>query len=124
MGFLDTWSRRAALRREGKVEFLGEQSGKVEDPLKHELILEFLARPDVQRAYLARVSFPPQTESSDALCVVSSRPDDRSLVMRVGEILRRRVGNDTALDILFLTAEQESEVARVCAPFYRSATST
>jgi hypothetical protein len=124
MGFLDAWSRRAAQRREGKVEFLGEQSGLVEDTLKRELILEFLARPDVQRAYLAKVSFPPQTESAVALCVVSTRPEERSLVLRVGEILRRRFAHDTALEILFLTAEQESEVARVCAPFYRSAAST
>lgn len=118
MGFLDEWSRRAAQRREGKVDFLGEQSGSVEDTLKRELILEFATRPDIVRAYLATVSFPPQTESSAALCVVSRRPDDRSLVLRVGEIFRRRFSKEAALDILFLTAEQEAEIARLCPPFY------
>lgn len=122
MGFLDTWSRRAAQRREGKVEFLGEQSGKVEDPLKRDLILEFVARPDIQRAYLARVGFEDAREGAVALCVVSARPDDRSLIVRVGEILRRRYAREPDLDVLFLTPEQESEVAAVCAPFYRRAT--
>lgn len=122
MGLLDEWTRRAMKRREGRVEFLGEQFGSAEDPLKRELILEFATRPDIQRAYLAKVAFQPQDETSVAVCVVSSRPDDRSLVMRVGEIFRRRFGADAALDLLFLTAEQEVDLARVCSPFYRRAT--
>ena len=118
MGWLDSWSRRAGQRREGRVEFLGEQSGEVEDTLKRELLLEFVTRPDIQRAYLVRVGFPTEGESGVALSVVSKRPDDRSLVLRVGEIMRRRFGKEAALDVLFLTPEQEADVARVCAPFY------
>ena len=105
-------------RREGRVEFLGEQIGNVEDTLKRELILEFATRPDIRRAYLARVGFQPSTETAVALCIVSTRPDDRSLVVRVGEIFRRRFEKDVALDVLFLTAEQEAEIAAVCRPFY------
>ena len=108
-------------RREGRVEFLGEQSGSVEDLLKRDLILEFATRPDIQRAYLAKVGFQPQNETSVALCVVSTRPEDRSLIMRVGEIFRRRFAQEVAPDILFLTADQEADIARVCAPFYSRA---
>src|SRR5215208_2234017 len=118
MGLLDAWSRRVMERRDGRVEFLGEQSGSVEDPLKRDLILEFATRPDTRRAYLATVKFEAQTEATAALCLVSSRPDDKSVVMRIGEICRRRFAKDVALDIVFLTAEQELEVARVCRPFY------
>lgn len=121
MGLLDAWSRRAIQRREGRVEFLGEQSGSSEDLLKRELILEFVTRPDIQRAYLAKVGFQPQNETAVALCVVSTRPDDRSIVMRVSEIFRRRFAHEDALDILFLTADQEADIARVCSPFYRRA---
>ena len=119
MSLLDEWSRRAAQRREGKVEFLGEQSGEVVDTLKRELLIEFVTRPDIQRAYVARVGFPPGEETFAALCVVSARPDDRSLIVRIGEILRRRFGKEPALEVLFLTPEQEREIAGVCAPFYR-----
>ena len=42
-------------RREGRVEFLGEQAGSVEDLFKRDLKLEFATRPDIRRAYLARV---------------------------------------------------------------------
>ena len=122
MGQLDEWCRRAVERREGRVEFLGEQSGLVDDPLKRELILEFVTRPDVRRAYLARVGFQSESEPSVALCIVSVRPDDRSLVLRVGEIFRRRFATDVVLDVLFLSAEQEADLAKVCFPFYSNPT--
>ena len=118
MGLLDEWSRRAMERREGRVEFLGEQSGSVEDLLRRDLIFEFATRPDIRRAYLARVGFQPDTETSVAVCIVSKRPDDRSLVIRIGDIFRRRFGKDAVLDVLFLTADQEADVGRVCRPFY------
>ncbi|HEY5060421.1 MAG TPA: enhanced serine sensitivity protein SseB C-terminal domain-containing protein [Gemmatimonadaceae bacterium] len=118
MGLLDEWSQRAQKRREGPVEFLGEQTGPVEDTLKRELILEFATRPVIRRAYLANVSFPPQGEPSAALCIVSARPDDASLVVRIGEIVRRRFARDVPLDVLFLSADQDAELARVCSPFF------
>ncbi|HKO17026.1 MAG TPA: enhanced serine sensitivity protein SseB C-terminal domain-containing protein [Gemmatimonadaceae bacterium] len=121
MGLLDAWSRRAMERREGTVEFLGEQSGSVEDTLKRELILEFATRPVVRRAYLARVGYQSSGEPAVALCIISTQPDDRSLVLRVGEIVRRRFARDVPLDVLFLTAEQEREIAAVCSPFYSTA---
>ena len=105
-------------RREGRVEFLGEQTGSVEDLFKRDLIFEFATRPDIRRAYLARVGFQPGAETSAAVCIVSRRPDDRSLVIRIGDIFRRRFGKDAVLDVLFLTTDQETDVARVCPPFY------
>jgi len=118
MGLLDTWSRRALQRRDEKADFLGERSGIVENTLKRELILEFATRPDIRRGYLASARFQSQTEPSLVLGIVSSRPDDQSLVMRVGEIFRRQFPKDASLDILFLTPEQEADLARVCRPFY------
>lgn len=122
MGLLDEWSRRAQERRDERVAFLGEQAGKVEDTLKRDLILEFATRPDIRRAYLARVTFQSDSRPSVAVCIVSKRPEDKSLLIRVGEIVRRRFARDTAMDVLFLTAAQEIEIAAVCRPFYGSAT--
>ena len=118
MGLLDAWSRRAIERREGRVDFLGDDTGQVEETLKRELILEFSTRPDIRRAYLAKVAFQPQAERALALCIVSTRPDDRSLIMRVGDIVRRRPGAEIPMDILFITPEQEADLAHVCSPFY------
>jgi hypothetical protein len=117
MGLLDAWSQRAMQRREGRVEFLGERSGAAEDTLKRELILEFATRPVIQRAYLARVGFGEAGEAV-ALCVLSDRGEDRSLVVRVGELARRRRAADAVLDVVFLSAEQDTELSRVCRPFY------
>lgn len=69
MGLLDAWSRRAVeRRREHQVEFVGEQSGGVEETLERELILEFATRPDIRRAYLARVAFGAERQAAVALC--------------------------------------------------------
>ena len=121
MGLLDAWSRRAVSRREAQVNFLGEQSGLVEDTFKRDLILEFATRPDIRRAYLARVSFQSDAEPAVALCILSKRPDDQSVVTRVGDIARRRFANDAVIDVLFITEEQDADVRRVCRPFYSAA---
>jgi hypothetical protein len=121
MGLLDTWSQRALKRREGPAEFLGQSNGPVEETLKRELILEFATRPVIRRAYLANVRFQPQEEPSMALCIVSARPDDTSLVVRIGEIMRRRFDKDVPLDVLFISADQEADLARVCSPFFTGA---
>ncbi len=122
MGLLDAWSRRAVSRREAQVAFLGEQSGPVEDTFKRDLILEFATRPDIRRAYLARVAFQDETEPAVALCILSKRPDDQSVVTRVGDIAKRRFSNDAPIDILFLAEAQDADLARVCRPFYSGAT--
>lgn len=121
MGFLDAWSRRAVSRRAERVEFLGEQSGPVEDTFKRALFLEFATRPDIRRAYLARVGFQAASEPAVALCILSKRPDDQGIVIRVGDIFRRLFSKDAALDIVFLTEEQDADLARVCRPFYSGA---
>lgn len=121
MGMLDEWSRRAVSRREGPVQFLGGQSGSAEDALKRDLVLEFATRPDIRRAYLAQVAFESQREPATALCILSRRPDDQGVVTRVGEIARRRFAKDAVLDVLFITAEQDADLARVCRPFYNAA---
>jgi hypothetical protein len=122
MGLLDAWSRRAVSRRDDRVEFLGEQSGPVEDTFKRELVLEFATRPDIRRAYLAHVGFQATNEPSVALCILSKRPDDQSIVTRVGDIFRRLFSNDASLDVLFLTDQQDADLARVCRPFYSAFT--
>lgn len=118
MGFLDPWTRRAISRREGRLEFLGEQSGSVEDTLKRALIFEFATRPDIQRAYLARIAAQAEGEQAVALCILSRRPDDQSIVTRVGEIVSARFPGESGLEIVFLTEDQDADVARVCRPFY------
>lgn len=118
MGILDPWARRAVSRRQGRVEFLGEQTGSIEDTLKRDLIFEFATRPDIRRAYLARVGFGPESEPGVALCILSKRPDDQSIVTRIGEIFKRRFSSDAPLDILFITDEQDADLARVSRAFY------
>jgi hypothetical protein len=118
MGQLDEWSRRSiARRREGRVEFLGQHAGAGGDALTHALILEFATRPGIRRAYLAQVEFEGQGKPGLALGLVSDQPTD-DVVRRVGEIFSRHFTRGSFPDILLLSPEEESEVRRVCPPFY------
>lgn len=119
MGLLDAWTRRAIERRnEGHINFIGAESGLVDDGFKRDLILEFSTRPDVRRAYLLSAQFQAQPEPAPTLCILSKRPDDKAIIVRIGEIVRRRFADDTPLEVLFLTAEQDEAVARITSPFY------
>ena len=119
MGLLDEWSRRAAAgRREGRVEFLGEQTGFVEDTLKRDLILEFVTRPPVRRAYLVQVGAQPDAQPAVALCIVSDQANDHGLVRRVGEVFQRLFAKDAFLEVIFLSQEQEADLKKVSTPFY------
>jgi hypothetical protein len=108
-------------RSEPRVEFLGEQDGPVEGKLKEVLALELAQFPTVTRAYLARVGFQPENKPSVALCVRSSGVDKKALVKRVSARFAELFNKAVFLDVLFLTAQQEIDLKRVCSAFYRTA---
>lgn len=117
MGQLDQFTNRAHARRvEQQAAFAGSMDGGPYDGLKRALVLEFVTRPVIRRAYLA------ETRSGDtagvALCLVSDPPADNSIVTRAGEIFGRSFPKGAVLDVEFLTPERERELETVCRPFY------
>lgn len=119
MGQLDHFSNRARARRvEQKVDFIGSTDGAAESGLKRALILEFVTRPVIQRAYLAQVTLGPESHAGLALCLVSTQPGDQSVVSRAGEIFGRTYPKDAVLDVVFMSPEQEADLRPLCEPFY------
>lgn len=107
--------RETGVHTQRSVRFVGEQDGAPELLLKDALVADLRAAPEVKRAYLARVEY--QDEKHVALCLAG--PVDRSLVERIGSRFAEIFGQHEHLDILFITTEQEAELARVCAPFHQ-----
>lgn len=99
------------------IHFLGEQDGVPERELKDELRKLFQNHNGVLSAYLARVTYSGQTSSDVALCLSSNDEEAAFLVSQVQHIFASMFGADQHLDIVFVNAEQESELARVCRPF-------
>jgi len=111
-------SRAPEERSEPRIEFLGEQDGPPERVLKSALTT-VLARPRHSvRAYLARVDFQPNTTPTVALCLAGFQQHDAALLRGVHEAFSMMFGTGAALDIIFVTAEQEADLRRVCASFY------
>lgn len=120
MGQLDQFTNRAHARRvEQQVNFTGAPEGGSYDGLKRALILEFVTRPVIRRAYLAATAAAEGSAPGIALCLVSDQPNDNTIVTRAGEIFGRLFPRDAVLDVVFLTPDREDAVTRVCEPFYR-----
>ena len=118
MGLRDLFRRMPTARTEPRVEFLGEQDGLPERELKTALAADFAAVGDVGRGYLAQVGYQPTARPAVALCLRLAAGDPSIVAERVGRLFAARFARGVPLDIVFLSAEQEADLARVCAPFY------
>jgi hypothetical protein len=102
------------------AHFLGEPSGAVEAELKDRWIEVLAGGSGVASAYLARVRYGASPETAVALCVrVADAASAKAAIGRCAAAFVSRFGSDQALDILILSASQETALRSVCAPFFR-----
>jgi hypothetical protein len=113
-----SWPRDDRRRGERNVFFLGEQVGTPEASLKRALVSAFRRFPSVERAYLARLGFGPSRSPSVALCISPVRASSRALLDEVELVFAAQFAADAHLDVLFVDAQQESELRQVCSAFF------
>lgn len=99
-----------------QVQFLSEQDGPAEQLLKVRLAEFFQKDRSVHAAYLARVDIGGQT--SVALCLKTQFGPDRGLAEKIGAIFKTIFNAQVHLDIMFPSANQETELTKVCKPFF------
>jgi hypothetical protein len=104
--------------RVSDVRFLREQDGPNERVLKQDLILLFNRNECIKKAFLARVAYGPNVPEGVALCVKSIAGPDMELVKSIQLVFASTFRKTEHLDILFVDAAQELEIAGVCLPFY------
>ena len=100
------------------LTFLGPQDGDPERDLMNALIPAFTKLPDIQSAYLARVSYAPDQGESVALCLSASA--NESVVEQISQLFANMFNQESSLDIIFIDDEQEQRLAKICPPFYVS----
>jgi hypothetical protein len=101
-----------------KVYFLGEQDGPPEQGLKNKLVILFGQLRLVNIAYLAVVRYGDAVSPNVALCVRGQPGQNRMFAERVGRVFAAIFGSHEHLDLIWLTPEQETSLAKVCRPFY------
>ncbi len=101
-----------------QIRFLGEQDGPPERELKDKLKDLFQLDQSVNAAYLAKVIYGEESPVIVALCLKIRFKTDSGLVKKVGRIFASMFGQHEHMDILFLSDDQESELAKVCPPFF------
>lgn len=101
-----------------EIRFLGEQDGPPERQLKAVLHDLFRNRRNVERAYLAIVSYPHTTTPAVALCLRTKFGADPGLVREIGEVFEPIFASRVPLDIMFLNGGQENDLAKVRCAFH------
>ena len=114
-------SKAPRVHIEHAVRFVGEQDGQVEREIKALWKSIFLKTPSVKRAYLALITYENSSTPQPTLCIQHSEDGNLALVNSVSDPFRGIFNTSVALDVLFLTPEQETQVRRVCKPFYEAA---
>ena len=99
--------------------FLGEQNGVPERMLKEKLCEVFGERTNLLTAYLARVHYGDPKDISLCLCMRVATAPDKLLVEAIDSLFAQSFNRAVHLDMVFLNAGQEQQLATVCKPFYQ-----
>jgi hypothetical protein len=99
-----------------KVTFVHEQDGPPERLLKAKLTEIFSKNNAVERAYLAMARLG--SESGVVLGLATRYGPDEKIVTTVQETFASECHTNDHLDIVFLTTEQETQLTKVCRPFF------
>jgi SseB protein C-terminal domain len=99
--------------------FLGEQDGATERMFKEKLREILEERKNVVTAYLARVHYGDPKNISVCLCMRVANAPDKPLVETIHSLFAQNFNRAVHLDMIFLKAEQEQQLATVCKPFYQ-----
>jgi hypothetical protein len=102
------------------VYFLGEQDGPSEQELKNKLGILFGQLRLVNIAYLAVVRYGEAVSPNVALCVRGQPGQNRMFAERVGRVFAAIFGSHEHLDVIWLTPDQETSLAKVCRHFYKA----
>jgi hypothetical protein len=103
--------------RVSNIQFLGELDGQEEQIFKEKLAEFFTRDHSVKSAYLARI-IGKDIPATTALCLRTQFGSDKGMMEKIGKIFAHVFDIDENFNIIFLTSEQESSLAKVCRPFY------
>jgi hypothetical protein len=98
--------------------FLGEQDGPVERTVKAQWLPILSARPEIRRAFLVTASYDGPKDVHVVLALCSNGGPDLSLIETLRVPYAAIFHRDCPLDMVFVNSAQESQLERVCPPFY------
>jgi len=104
----------------GTINFVDEQDGEAERDLKAKLVILFDQLHLIKIAYLARAQYDDAESVDVAVCVRGQRGQDRMVAERVGQVFASMFSGGQHLDVVWINAEQETALAKVCRPFYKA----
>lgn len=102
------------------IHFVSEKIGDAEDDLKRALAGFFESKGFELRAYLANVVYAPKNSQVVAVCLASNPEEKHQVKSGTADIFRSMFDSEECLDIFFVTHSEETELRKVCCPFFSS----
>lgn len=118
MSFFKPWRKKSEVLRVREIRFLGEQDGPPERILKEKLADSFRRHGGIDKAYLTRVDFGEGTNPGVVLGLRTKAGPDMGVVENVGATFAHIFNTKEHLDTVFLTDDQEAQLAKVCPAFF------
>ena len=103
----------------GQCRFMRGPEGYRETELQNELAAYFRTKSQVHAAYFPTIKYESAAYKGPALCLKTCYAGDTmDLVDAAGVIFTHWFVQPERIDIIFITDEQETELVKVCPPFY------
>ena len=100
------------------IRFVGEQDGPVERDVKARWLPILSANPQIRRAFLVRAAYEGDEGQHVVLALCSSGAPDPALIDALRVPYAAMFHRDCPLDMGFPSPAQESQIEKVCPPFY------
>jgi hypothetical protein len=113
----DEWETVNELKA-ADIRFLGDLDGQKEHIFKERLAELFQHDQSVERAYLTRI-IGQGLPANGVLCLRRQSGFDKGIRKNLGEIFANVFSLQDNFQLLFLSDEQESLLAKVCRPFFQ-----
>jgi len=103
---------------QNKPQFFGPQDGLAAELFEAGFRGAFQALPSVQKAYFCKIRYGNEDANQAALCLVNAIGPSLQVIEALAIVIRRHLDQSYHIDILFLSEQQEIEIAKTCPPFY------
>lgn len=102
------------------IEYIAEQDGNKEREFKNEISKILLASAKPIRAYLVLAKYILQHTFNIILCIRTNDKDDGNLLKKCSEISRTMIVHNQQVELMFISAKEESQIRKLCCPFFTS----
>lgn len=104
--------------QEAAVKFIGQPKGSTAEIFERSFRAALVPFPFVKKAYLCKIRYRDDDSIRAAICLVAADGDKGKVVEALSAVIRSTLDQCSNMDILFLSNQDEAQLAPVYKAFY------